>query len=695
MIHARPAEVVPGRDVVVHLPEAGMAGGVVAPEDVGGAVAVVVADAGDLVINPGAAEIEPGLGVVVHVPDADMAAGIVAPQDVGGAVAVEIADADHPVIGAGAAEIAPGLRVVVHLPDADMAGRIVAPQHVGGAVAVEIADAGHLVVGAGAAEVAPGLHIVVHLPDSGVAGGLVAPKQIRRAVAVEVADADHLVVGAGAAEVGPAERVVVHLPDAGMAARIIAPENVRGAVAVEVADAGHPVICAGAAEVVPGRDAVVHQPVADVSGRVVAPEHVRGAVAVEVVARLRFRNDKRRRGLRGVENHLHAGAGMDAVKRCDGGPVRAVGRAVRVDLHDGAGATAVFQHLDKIADRLAAAGGQQCRQIERVALGLAERPAVALVVIADVGYDRRPRRRQHRRIEQKRVGTGTAPGPRRVDYSLDRTRKDDIAVIRTEGETGRDDAILSRTAGDLHRGVEIADLEGRARAIGAADPGLAVFVPPQIDGGVGQIEGGGGGLQQRVFGKAVAVDGLDAGHGAAVDQQGCKLQIYSLVRKCIRGQIVDGRRPRHRAKKMQRCRGPRPIAIDDVAAIPVGRRVDKDGHIPGGVDPDRLAVEREVRGRGCVVADNDKLKPGEGGQLIDPKCAAAGKHQRVGPRAAGQAVARIERGRRTEDGVIGGTADHRVRIGRKGETGHGSKRFSRFERLRRLLPGTREGSAPA
>src|SRR5262245_38699209 len=88
-----------------------------------------------------AGEADPGPGLAV--PQVDLAA-VVAPQDVGLAVAVEVgrlgdmpAQVDHPEVLAGEADPGPGLAV----PQVDLAA-VVAPKEVGLAVAVEVGRLG-------------------------------------------------------------------------------------------------------------------------------------------------------------------------------------------------------------------------------------------------------------------------------------------------------------------------------------------------------------------------------------------------------------------------------------------------------------------------------------------------------------------------------------------------------------------------
>ena len=88
---------------------------------------------------------------------------------------------------------------------------------------------------------------------------------------------------------------------------------------------------------------------------VVLPKNIGLAVAVEVVGRYQCGGGQRRCRLGRIENDLHAIARMNAVELRDGRPVCAIGCAILVDLQDCGRATRIFQHPDKITDRLAAA----------------------------------------------------------------------------------------------------------------------------------------------------------------------------------------------------------------------------------------------------------------------------------------------------------------------------------------------------
>ena len=102
---------------------------------------------------------------------------------------------------------------------------------------------------------------------------------------------------------------------------------------------------------------------------------------------------------------------MNAVEPRDGRPVRAIGCAVLIDLQDCGRAARIFQHPDESTDGwpLPALRDQR-REIERVAFGQIECPAIALVVIEDAIEDADPGWAgvSAVQIEQERVGTGTS-----------------------------------------------------------------------------------------------------------------------------------------------------------------------------------------------------------------------------------------------------------------------------------------------
>ena len=112
----------------------------------------------------------------------------------------------------------------------------------------------------------------------------------------------------------------------------------------------------------------------------------------------------------------------------------------------------------------------------------------------------------------------------------------------------------------------------------------------------------------------------------------------------------------------------RGIAVDDVAAVPVRRRVYLNRQIPGRVDLNRLAAEREVRRIVCGVIEPDALKPGEGRELVDAEGAAADQRQNIRPRAARQAVTRVQRRRRRVHRIIFRTTHNGIRTHRQRES---------------------------
>src|SRR5918994_792170 len=128
------------------------------PEDVGIAVTVGVADAGDL---PAAAAVGQAAGAheraVLHLPHDDLAGAGIVPQDVVIAIAVEVAGALHLPAGRRVGQAArPNERPLLDLPSHHLAGRAVVPQDVAVAVAVEVAGPLDLpAVCCDAAELAP------------------------------------------------------------------------------------------------------------------------------------------------------------------------------------------------------------------------------------------------------------------------------------------------------------------------------------------------------------------------------------------------------------------------------------------------------------------------------------------------------------------------------------------------------------
>src|SRR6266851_3806643 len=127
----------------VHEEHRVLAGRAVAPQDVGLAVTVEVADSRDtpVEIRNRSEHRAARNGGAVHEPDYVLTGRAVAPQDVGLAVSIKVTDS-----GNAPAEIHLGERGAarnrggVHEPDRVLAGRAVVPQDVGLAVTVEVAD---------------------------------------------------------------------------------------------------------------------------------------------------------------------------------------------------------------------------------------------------------------------------------------------------------------------------------------------------------------------------------------------------------------------------------------------------------------------------------------------------------------------------------------------------------------------------
>ena len=229
----------------VHRVEVVLPGRAVPPQDVALPVAVEVAHAGDLPVLVGDcadkafARLDGG---AVHEIDVVLAGADIPPQDVGFAVAIEVADSgDLPALVGHLAEVALARLdgQSVHQVDVVVPGGAVPPQDVGLAVAVEIADPGDLpaLVGHRAdvalrADRGPG-----HDVDVVFAGGRIAPQDVRVAIAVEVPDARHLpaLVGHRAhVALGRLDRRAVHRIQVVLARERVAPEDVRVRVAVEV-----------------------------------------------------------------------------------------------------------------------------------------------------------------------------------------------------------------------------------------------------------------------------------------------------------------------------------------------------------------------------------------------------------------------------------------------------------------------------
>src|SRR5262249_48841306 len=127
----------------VHDPHHDTAAGLPAPDDVLPAVAVVVADAFDLVVGVDAADVNRGLHSCaggVHDPNLHVSIARIAPHDVGTAVAVEIADAFDVRRCADRAEAVDRHDGrAVHEPLQRNAVDVAAPHDVGLAVGVEVA----------------------------------------------------------------------------------------------------------------------------------------------------------------------------------------------------------------------------------------------------------------------------------------------------------------------------------------------------------------------------------------------------------------------------------------------------------------------------------------------------------------------------------------------------------------------------
>ena len=203
---------------------------------------------------------------------------------------------------------------------------------------------------------------------------------------------------------------------------------------------------------------------------------------------------------------------------------------------------------------------------------------------------------------------------------------------------------MPRTAGNLKCRAQIADCEGRAQGVGAGDREPAYCR-------MGQIERRSCGDQLVSLSKSTK--GLDARHIGVVDQEGdvVGIAVNVHIRKRIRGQIVGYRQWRIDPLIVEKGyvrRRPRVggIAVDDIAAAPIRRRVYFNRQIPGRVDFNGLAAEIQLSGRICRVVERNALKPGEGRQLVNAERAAADQRQNIRPRAAGQAVTRVQRRRR-------------------------------------------------
>src|SRR5712691_3670707 len=228
----------------------------------------------------------------VHEEHRVLACRAVAPQDVGLAVAVEVADSHNAPVEVGHrvdGSVAQN-RSAVHEPDYVLAGRAVAPQDVGLAVPIEVADPRDAPV-----EICyPGeCNVVrngsaVHEPDYVFAGRAVAPQDVGLAVPIEVADPRDAPVEIrypGECNV-VRNRGAVHEPDYVFAGRAVAPQDVGRAVSIEVADSRDAPVeirYPGECSVVRNRGAV-HEPDYVLAGRAVAPQDVGLAVTIEIAA---------------------------------------------------------------------------------------------------------------------------------------------------------------------------------------------------------------------------------------------------------------------------------------------------------------------------------------------------------------------------------------------------------------------------
>ena len=149
-------------------------------------------------------------------------------------------------------------------------------------------------------------------------------------------------------------------------------------------------------------------------------------------------------------------------------------------------------------------------------------------------------------------------------------------------------------------------------------------------------------------------------HGV-VDQEGDVVTVDDVhIGERIRVQVVD--------VTIGKIQGVR--AVDDIAAVPVRRRAYSNRQISGRVDLNRLVTEPEVRIRDCVVIEPDALKPGEGRELADVEVAAADQRQNIRPRAARQAVTRVQRRRDRIHSVVAGSSGNGVGAGRQRKIGH-------------------------
>src|SRR5262249_42293461 len=134
-------------DAVPHQPFAGVAG-VIAPQDVAAAIAVVVADTGHVPVDRNVALVDIAAARTggTHQPDPGVT-GIAAPDDVTRAIAVEVAAARDTPVGRDRADVdIVDAHARPHQPDPGVTG-IAAPENVVCSIAVVVAGAGHIPVG--------------------------------------------------------------------------------------------------------------------------------------------------------------------------------------------------------------------------------------------------------------------------------------------------------------------------------------------------------------------------------------------------------------------------------------------------------------------------------------------------------------------------------------------------------------------
>jgi hypothetical protein len=67
------------------------------------------------VIDSGAAEVAPSLNVIVRLPDAGMTGSVVASENIGGAIAIVVAGCNYLMVNARAAKVVPRLQIVVQM----------------------------------------------------------------------------------------------------------------------------------------------------------------------------------------------------------------------------------------------------------------------------------------------------------------------------------------------------------------------------------------------------------------------------------------------------------------------------------------------------------------------------------------------------------------------------------------------------